>query len=228
MYVYEFSRIWFDVLFVLMYSIKQELVNKKSCFLGKSHLILYSLGLRWRQTRLLRCQSPSSSCSFHFRLFFYFRLHSHPSWPSPSIAMRSCRGVAAESFAGAAGTASRAFIFGSGVLTRPLSSPSFAKSVITMRPVRSTFTLIYPKRGAVAQSCAQKREGIRFLYKLSTNFSKNTFIHSRRLPSVWSLFYHFATFGAMHMKTFSRASHSVIHFHRNCFSLWFLDRKSVV
>lgn len=42
----NFSRIWFDVFFVLMYSVKQELVNKKSCFLGKSHLILYSLGLR--------------------------------------------------------------------------------------------------------------------------------------------------------------------------------------
>lgn len=107
-------------------------------------------------------------------------------------------------------------------LLQPLSPPSFAKSVITMRPVRSTFTLIYPKRGAVAQSRAQKREGIRFLYKLSTNFSKNTFIHSCRLPSVWSLFYPFATFGAMHVKTFPRASPSVIHFHQNCFSLWFL------
>jgi hypothetical protein len=61
--------------------------------------------------------------------------------------MRSCRGVAAESFAGAAGTVSRAFIFRSGVLpfltlsTPYPVSPPFAKSVITMRPVRST----YPK-----------------------------------------------------------------------------------
>lgn len=40
---------------------------------------------------------------------------------SPRVRMLSCRGVAAESFAGAAGTVSRAFIFGSGVLT--LSNP---------------------------------------------------------------------------------------------------------
>lgn len=85
---------------------------------------------------------------------------------------------------------------------QPLSPSSFAKSVITMRPVRSTFTLIYPKPEAVGAIVrAEKGEGIRFLFKLSTNFSKNTFIHSRRLPSVWSLFYRFATFGAMHVKT---------------------------
>lgn len=204
-----------------MYSVKQELVNKKSCFLGKIHLILYSLGLYDEDRRgLLCCQShSSSSCSFHFRLFFYFRLHSHPSWPSPSIAILQGRCSRKFCWRSRNGFSGVYFWIRRLYPLQRLSPPSFAKSVITMRPVRSTFTLIYPKRGAVAQSRAQKREGIRFLHKLSTNFSKNTFIHSRRLPSVWSLFYRFATFGAMHVKTFPS---SVIHFHRNCFSLWFL------
>lgn len=95
-------------------------------------------------------RSDSRTASLHHLLLLSTSVSSstsvyifHPSTHSLLLPrMLSCRGVAAESFAGAAGTVSRAFIFGSGVLT--LSNPlppllPFAKSVITMRPVRSTY-----------------------------------------------------------------------------------------
>lgn len=119
-------------------------------------------------------------------VFFFFPLPSSLPLPftfspfqpislSPPAPMRSCRGVAAESFAGAAGTVSQAFIFGSGVLT--LSNPfphlpglplPFAKSVITMRPVRSTYPKpaeTEPWRSRARQP--RRKRGIGFLYELS-------------------------------------------------------------
>lgn len=160
MYIYE---IFFSTTVWRRYFVKQGLINKKSCSFEEIHLILHSLGLCDEDRRgscavsfppppllllLVLSTSVSSSTSVYILI--------PPAHLPPPLPMWSCRGVAAESFAGAAGTVSRAFIFGSSVLT--LSNPclfpravaSFAKSVITMRPVRSTFTLIYPKRGAVA------------------------------------------------------------------------------